>query len=194
LGPVYAQELNLKGAVAISAPSHLAEAVAYGLKDTTGQANAFFPLIMVGMAADAPGVKLDQLLTPKGRELIRVVDQDCMGAFRAPGGWNSFKNDQLINFKADFTPLKDALTSLAATQNLRPAVPLLVLQANNDHIIVKPLTDLMVHRFVNLGVDLKYISYADIPDGPGPATHRATVPRSLNDAMAWVAQRFASAH
>jgi len=43
-------------------------------------------------------------------------------------------------------------------------------------------------------VDVKYIPYADIPDAPGTATHRATVPRSLKDAMAWVGQRFAAAH
>ena len=192
LGPVYAQDLQLKGAVAISAPSHLAEAVMHGLKDTTGQANAFFPLIMVGMAADAPGIKLDALLTPKGRDAIRVVDQACIAAFRAPGGWSTFKNDQLINFKADFKPLTEALNSLAATQNLRPSVPLLVLQADNDRIVVKPLVDLMVRRFENLGVDVKYIHYGDIPDRPSPANHRATVPHSLKDAMAWVGRRFAA--
>ncbi|MEZ5608560.1 MAG: lipase family protein [Burkholderiaceae bacterium] len=192
LGPLYAPELQLKGAVAISPATSLSEAVAHSLKDTKGQANAFLPLIMVGMAADAPGVKLDALLTPKGRELIRVVDQDCIAALRAPGGWGTFKNDRLIDFKADFRPLLDALNSLSATQNLRPAVPLLVLQAHNDHITVKPLTDLMVHRFENLGVDVRYIAYTDVPDAPGSATHRATVPRSLKDAMAWVAQRFAA--
>lgn len=194
LGPVYAQELKLIGAVAISTATSLSEAVSFSLKDTHAQANAFLPLIMVGMAADAPGIKLDSLLTPKGREAIRVVNEDCIAGLRAPGGWSTFKNDQLINFKADFKPLTDALTSLAATQNLRPAVPLLVLQANNDHVTVKPLTDLMVQRFMNLGVDVKYIPYADIPDAPGTATHRTTVPRSLKDAMAWVGQRFAAAH
>lgn len=192
LGPMYAQGLNLKGAVAISPASYLAEQVALGLKQTTAQANAFFPLIMVGMAASAPGVQVDKLLTPKGRELIGVVNQDCLGAFSKPGGWSSYKNDQVMNLNADFRPLQAALTSLAATQNMRPSVPLLVLQAKNDITVYSQFTDLMVQRLKNVGVDLQYIDYTDIPNMPGSGVHRATVPRSFDDAVKWVEQRLPS--
>lgn len=192
LGPVYAQDLNMKGAVAISAASYLAEQVALGLKQTTAQGNAFFPLIMVGMAASAPGVQVEKMLTPKGRDLIGVIHEDCLGAFRKPGGWSTFKNDQLMNFNADFKPLEAALTSLAAAQDSRPTVPLLILQAANDHVVFSQFTSLMVRRFQNLGADVQYIDYKDIPNLPPPGVHRATVPHSLADATKWVEQHLPS--
>jgi alpha-beta hydrolase superfamily lysophospholipase len=188
IGTAYGHGLDLKGAVGISPASYLAEQVALGLKQTTAQANAFFPLIMVGMSASAPGVQVDKLLTPKGRELIGVVNQGCQGAFSKPGAWSSYKNDQVMNVKADFKPLEAALTSLSATQNVRPTVPLLVLQAKNDQIVYSQFTNLMVQRFKDLGVDLHYVEYTDIPNFPAVNVHRATVNRSLPDAVTWVEQ------
>jgi hypothetical protein len=143
---------------------------------------------MVGMSASAPGVQVDKLLTPKGRELIGVVNQGCLGAFSKPGAWSSYKNDQVMNVKADFKPLEAALTSLSATQNVRPTVPLLVLQAKNDQIVYSQFTNLMVQRFKDLGVDLHYVEYTDIPNFPAVNVHRATVNRSLPDAVTWVEQ------
>ena len=121
----------------------------------------------------------------EGRKRIGMVDEGCIGELRRPDGW-AVTNNKLLNTNADFKALNAAAASLTDVENVRPSVPLLVLQADHDHIVLKPFTDMMVARFKNLGVQVDYRTYPI--QGQAPAVHRDTVPASLADAMDWANQ------
>lgn len=184
LGPVYAPDLNLTGAIAISPASHLSEQVQYAETHPDKPANAYGALIMEGIAAVAPGVDLSKLLTREGQKRIALVDQRCVGQLRGPDAWG-LKTDKLMNTKADFKPLNNAIASLEDPETLRPLVPLLVLQADNDHTVLKPFTDMTVARYKDLGVNVDYRTYHIGDKGKIPSNHIATVPDSFKDALAW---------
>tara|TARA_R110001606_G_scaffold81584_3_gene187619 strand:- start:3654 stop:4955 length:1302 start_codon:yes stop_codon:yes gene_type:complete len=185
LGPIYAQDLNLTGAIAISPASHISVQLKYIETHPDMPGSAFTPLILASLAHSAPGVDLDKLLTEEGRKRIGMVDEGCIGELRRPDGW-AVTNNKLLNTNADFKALNAAAASLTDVENVRPSVPLLVLQADHDHIVLKPFTDMMVARFKNLGVQVDYRTYPI--QGQAPAVHRDTVPASLADAMDWANQ------
>lgn len=193
LGPLYAPDLHLRAAVAIAPPTFVSTQVALGLQAPDAPANSFFPLLLSGMAASAPGVQAGAYLTPRGRELVAGMGRGCTEIFAAPGGWDTWKSAQVINFHADFAPLRGALQTLADGENLRPTVPLLLLQAANDQLVHAPFTAATQQRYANVGVDARLIVYKDIPNMPAPRVHEATVEHSLPDAMAWVAQQMQAA-
>ena len=183
MGPVYGQELNLKGAVAISPSSHLSLLVQLAEKKPEQPSDPYGTLLFHSAAATAPGVNLAELLTPAGRQVDSQVESKCVGDLR-----NSYKIGEVLNMNADFRALNGALATLMDTQNARPSVPVLVLQADQDEAVPKPITDLLVARYRVLGVPVDYRTY-QITDKRGAATnHQATVAYSLPDAMAWAAQ------
>lgn len=191
LGPIYAQNLNLTGAIAISPASNLSTQIKYIETHPDMPGSAFTPLILASLAHSAPGVDLNKLLTNEGQKRIHLVNEGCIAQLRKPDGW-AVQNKKLLNTKADFTALNAAAVSLTDVENVRPSVPLLVLQADEDHIVLKPFTDLMVYRFKNLGVHVDYRTYHI--QGKAPSVHRGTVPRSLSDAMNWAEQHLPSGH
>lgn len=184
LGPVYGQELNLKGAIAISPSSHISLLVQLAEKKPEQPTDPYGTLLFHSVAAAAPGVNLAELLTPDGRQVDSQVESKCVGDLR-----NNYKIGDVMNMNADFRALNGALATLMDTQNARPSVPVLVLQADQDEAVPKPITDLLVARYKVLGVQVDYRNY-HITDKRGAASnHQATVAYSLPDAMAWAAQR-----
>lgn len=184
MGPVYGQELNLKGAIAISPSSHISLLVQLAEKKPEQPSDPYGTLLFHSAAAAAPGVKLAELLTPAGRQVDSQVESRCVGDLR-----NNYKIGDVLNMNADFRALNSALATLMDTQNARPSVPVLVLQADQDEAVPKPITDLLVARYKVLGVPVDYRTY-QITDRRGAATnHQATVAYSLTDAMAWAGQR-----
>lgn len=182
-GPVYAPELSLKGAIAIAPSSHISLLVQLAEREPEQPNSPYGTLLFHSAAALAPGVDLGKLLTPTGVEVDRLVDHKCVGDLP-----RDYKVGQVLNMKADFRALNGALATLMDTQNARPAVPMLVLQADKDEAVPKPVTDLLVARYKVLGVPVDYRTY-QIGDKRGAATnHQATVAYSLQDAMAWAAQ------
>lgn len=187
MGPVYGQELNLKGAIAISPSSHLSLLVQLAEKKPEQPSDPYGTLLFHSAAATAPGVKLAELLTPTGLQVDSQVDSKCVGDLR-----NHYKVGEVLNMNADFRALNGALATLMDTQNARPSVPVLVLQADQDEAVPKPITDLLVARYKVLGVPVDYRLY-HVTDKRGAASnHQATVAYSLSDAMAWAAQHLPS--
>lgn len=183
MGPVYGQELNLKGAIAISPSSHISLLVQLAQKKPDQPSDPYGTLLFHSVGATAPGVNLAELLTPAGLQVNSQVESKCVGDLR-----NNHKVGDVMNMKADFRALNGALATLMDTQNVRPSVPVLVLQDDQDEAVPKPITDLLVARYKAVGVPVDYRTY-HITDKRGvPTFHQATVPHSLSDAMAWAAQ------
>lgn len=183
MGPVYGQELNLKGAIAIAPISHLSMLMQSRQKNPQQPSDAYSTLLFHSLAATAPGVNLAELLTPAGRQVDSQVESKCAGDLRS-----NYKVGDVLNMNADFSALNGAVATLTDTQNARPSVPVLVLHAEQDEAVPKAIADLLVTRYKVLGVAVDYRTY-NIADKRGAASyHVATVPYSLPDAMAWAAQ------
>ncbi len=183
MGPVYGQELNLKGAIAISPSSHLSLLVQLAEKKPEQPSSPYGTLLFHSAAATAPGVNLAELLTPTGRQVDSQVESKCVDDLR-----NTYKIGEVLNMNADFRALNGALATLMDTQNARPSVPVLVLQADQDEAVPNPITDLLVARYKVLGVPVDYRIYHITDKRGAPSNHQATVAYSLPDAMAWAAQ------
>jgi pimeloyl-ACP methyl ester carboxylesterase len=186
--PDYGQGLNLKGAIAIAPASHLSALVAYSQAHPDSNANGFGALMTIGIGAAAPGLDTNAMLTAEGKKRIRLVEERCVGGLSAPDAW-SLKTSELVNANADYAAFNGALASLADTENTRPQVPLLVLQADNDEVVPAPLTSKMVTRFKTLGVDVQARNYKIGDKGAARTYHQATVPAVSADAMAWAQER-----
>ncbi|WP_421705122.1 lipase family protein [Alloalcanivorax xenomutans] len=188
LGPIYAPELNLTGAIAISPASHLSAQIQYALTHPEIRSNPYGALMLVGITAATPKVDLSTLLTEEGRKRIKQVDERCVGEMRGEDGW-TLTVGELSDLEADWQPLIQAVASLEDTENLRPSVPLLILQSDDDKAVLKPLTDKMVARYQSLGLDVEYRTYHIENQDPAYTSHQITVPVSRPAAMVW-AQRY----
>jgi pimeloyl-ACP methyl ester carboxylesterase len=193
LAPLYAPDLRLEGAVAIAPASHLDLAMKVIRSGKSPGGMPFLPLALNGAAAASPAVLPDQLLTPLGQQRLELADQRCLAGLRASDAWGGLTPAEAFRADANFGPLDSVLNDEAGTEHVHVAVPLLVLQATNDRIVPKVLTDPMVTELCDLGATLEYRTYTINPlVGPaGSAAHRGTVEASLADAEHWVADRFA---
>lgn len=193
LAPLYASNLRLEGAVAMAPASHLALAMKVIRSGKSPAGMPFLPLALIGAAAASPAVSLDQLLTPLGRQRLELAEQRCLAGLRASDAWGGLTPKEVFREDANFGALDSVLNDEAGTEHVHVAVPLLVLQATNDQIVPKVLTDPMVSELCELGATLEYRTYTIDPlIGPaGSAAHRGTVEASLVDAEHWIADRFA---
>jgi predicted esterase len=107
-----------------------------------------------------------------------------------PDAW-TLKTKELVDMSADFQGFIGALASLSDSENTRPQVPLLVLQADNDEVVLAQLTNKMVSRFKTLGLDVESRSY-HIGDKGIYSNHQVTVPASQKDALEWAEKRLPS--
>lgn len=189
LGPIYAQSLNLTGAIAIAPSSNLSIQVQYAEKHPDMPTNAYGTLLFHSIAAVAPGVDLSKVLTTEGQRVNGQVETLCVGDLR-----NNLKMKDVLNMDADFSALNGAVATLMDTQNVRPSVPLLVLQADKDTAVPKMFTDMLVQRYKVLGVPVEYRTYTITDLGKAASVHQATVPYSQQDAMNWAAQHLPPGH
>jgi pimeloyl-ACP methyl ester carboxylesterase len=191
LAPLYAPELNLLGAVAIAPASHIRAAFNAIRAGKSPGGMPFLPLAMTGAAAASPVVSLDRLLTPLGRQRLALADQRCLAGLRDSDAWGGLDPKAVFREDADFSALDDVLNDEGGTEHLQVWLPLLVLQATNDRIVPKVLTDPMVSELCNLGAPLTYRTYTITNLKGSGAAHRGAVEASLEDAGHWIADRFA---
>lgn len=191
LGPLYAPDLNLVGAIAISPAAYLSTLIKYSQAHPETPASAYGALMLKSAAAVSPQVDLTKLLSPLGQERARLVDERCVAQLTGPDAFGGLSNQQVMRADADPQAFNDVFATLGDSENLRPSVPLLVLQADNDQVVLKQFTDMMVARFKNLDLQVDYQSYHITDMGKAATTHQATVPMSLPDAMTWGKARLA---
>lgn len=191
LAPLYAPELDLVGAVAIAPASHLALVFKVIRSGHAPAAMPFVPLLLEGAAAASPAVSLNHLLTPLAQQRLKLANQRCLSALYKPDAWGALDAHEVFRANAHFKALHDVLNDESAPGHLQLSVPLLVLQATNDRVVPKELTDPMVAELCSLGDTVDYRTYT-ITDLKGPAAaHIGTVKASLADAAHWIASRFA---
>lgn len=196
LGPLYGTGLDLKGAVAISPDSFLTAQMEYTEKHIDSlPASPAMMGVLDGAAAVAPGVNVASLLTPLGKKVNAVAQHNCLAGIAAYAHKHKItKMSQLFKADADYSAVNQAFTTYDDTQNVRPTVSLLVLQADNDEEALKRFTDRMVDRFRIVGVPVQYHVVHAVKKGAANTFHRATVPDTLHYAMKWVDKRLPAGH
>ncbi|WP_431970236.1 alpha/beta hydrolase family protein [Nocardia sp. bgisy134] len=180
IAPEDAPELWLRGAVATGPPSNL-ENIApllgpwvprLPLRMTT----AYFASILVGLRETAPEVDVDSYLTPVGRDVLALVERECVAEADA-----MVRDISIGEMLAK--PLADPALLAAARSMLRiptegHTVPLFIGQGLTDRDVPAPLSAALVAELTSAGADLQVAVY--------PGDHLATARDSLPDTMAFL--------
>lgn len=191
IGPVYAQQIDLLGAVAISISGYTSTFVSQLANNPQVDNLPIVAVMLAGLHATNPKLDLDAVVTKQGQKRISKVYTGCLAQLREKDGWND-ADGPLVKADADFKPLTQTAATYSDLQGLPYRVPVLMLQEKYDHLIPAGFAEKTVQRMRAAGANVKYIEYSDGPqDAKKPANHRLTVRTSLPDAMAWVAKRFA---
>lgn len=180
IAPEDAPELRLRGAAATGPPSnleHLAPLMGpwvprLPLRMTT----AYFASIMAGLRATAPELDVDGYLTPAGREVLDVVERECVTEADA-----LVRDISIGEMLAE--PLWDPALLAAARAMLRiptegHTVPLFIGQGLTDRDVPAPLSAGLVTELTLAGANLQVVVY--------PGDHLATARDSLPDTLAFL--------
>ena len=153
----------------------------------------YYSLAVLARDEASPAVSMEQVLTTLGRQRLELAEQRCLAGLRRKDAWGDLTPKDVFRPDANFAALDNVLNDEAGSEHVRVSVPLLVLQATNDQVVPKLLTDPMVAELCDLGAVLDYRTYTITAlEGPaGSAAHRATVEVSIDDAQHWIADRFA---
>ena len=180
----WAPELQLLGAVAEAPGAHISAFIQSMTKATKpSPAFAFAALFMQAAAASDPAVELDQVLTPAALAMLPQTLDRCSGALYGADSWGGIVPASAFRTDAVLGPLlRVAAASDAASLHL--GVPVLILQGTADTTVPQGSSDALDKALCANGVTVRYELY----QGLG---HRPVVPASANDALDWIAARFA---
>jgi len=180
----WAPELQLLGAVAEAPAAHISSFIRSMTKSTTASpAFAFAALFMQAAGASDSAVKLDQVLTPAALAMLPQTLDRCSAALYRADSWGGIVPASAFRTDAALEPLlRVAAASDAAP--LHVSVPVLILQGTTDTTVPQASSDALDKALCANGATVRYELY----QGLG---HRPVVPASVNDALAWVAARFA---
>ena len=185
LAPSWAPELQLTGVVAEAPAAFISPFIGAMPKATAATPSfAFAALFMQAAASVDPAVKLDQILTPAALALMPQTLDRCSGALYRPDSWGGLVPASAFRSDAVMQPLlKVAAASDAGP--LKIGVPVLILQGSTDTTVPKASSDALDKALCANGATVRYEVYAGLG-------HRPVVPASIDDALAWIAGRFAS--
>ncbi|MCK9894381.1 lipase family protein [Frankia sp. AgB32] len=177
----YAPDLRVRGIVATAPLADLPASL------TTLQGNpdgvGYLLLAMIGLADTDPSIDLTRYLTQTGRRLLAIALDKCaidlMTASIGTSISTAYTADPLADprFVSGFARQRDEI--------LQRMAPTLLLQGGRDLVIRPSITDRVDSRLCSRGTPVDYRRYPD-------ADHGTILAASMNDLMAWVANRFAA--
>jgi hypothetical protein len=184
IADTWAPELHLMGVVAGAPPSQLL------LFNTALQNSPFrYYLLMAAAGFNAAygdtGAPLDQVLTPLGIQKLSLVDQGCTGTIAAGTQGINFSDIEKAD-PASVPAWHDLLVANDPGRFTKAAPePLLIIQGGADEQIPVVSTQILFGQLCTLGQGTQRWIY------PGQS-HAGVIGPSLNDMLAWIADRFAS--
>ena len=173
----WAPELTLTGVVAGAPPSQLTT-VSDSL--TTSPYRGYLLMVVAGMAAAYPDLDLSKVLTPKGQEVLGVVDRACnQGIF-----------DEVAKYPLDDLVIRSGLSdpawSAALASNdpgaVKIAAPVLIVHGDRDEQIPVATSAVLQRKLCTLGTNVTRMVYKG-------ANHGGAALASLLDVSAWLADR-----
>ncbi len=174
--PTYAPKLEIRGVLAGAPPSQLRTLVD-GLEKTPDRGYA--SLIAKGLQSTNPSLKLDQVLSPRGIELTKLLDEKCSGEANASAQRDTVRAP---------TPLPTSwLEALDADEPGQSKIdaPILIIHGEIDELVPVSSSKTLQDQLVALGSTVERKVY------PG-AGHADVVLTSLTDSIAWIAKQAAA--
>ncbi len=186
IGPSWAPELHLFGAVSFAPASHIASLLSSIRNSTRPTASIVFFLEMVeGIASVDPSIDLTTLLTPQALLRLPDLQKRCTDDLMNDATWTSLPPSDIFKPDAQLQPL---LLDFARNESNRvhSDVPILLLQGDADGVVPAFMTTLVDGELCSNGTRVTY----DILSGK---THGSIVSDSLTPTRTWVAERLANA-
>lgn len=150
LAKSWAPELKLLGVVAGAPPSQLTS-VAESLTDSPHR--GYLLMVAAGLASVYPKLKLDDVLTPIGLELLKTVESGCnQEVFAAT---NKFPLGEVVKF--DGLKLPEWQSALAANEpgNVPIPAPVLIIHGDKDEQIPVETSATLKDKLCSLGGSVK---------------------------------------
>jgi acetyl esterase/lipase len=171
-------EAELLGTVAIAPGSELG--ATYG---DDIQIKIITTMVLVGMAAEDPSVRLEDYLSADAVEAAAVIEEGCVGdvigALPGPAAepdW--FTTDPRTS------PVGEAWLAENDPGQVVAAAPLLVVQGGRDILVVPARTGALIERLCGIG---QVVELLEVPEGD----HDTVTGLAETDIAAWIADRFA---
>ena len=183
LGPAYAPELHLAGAVAGAPPSQFATL----LPGLEGGSNLFFVIMIVAGVNEAYGdaqAPLSSVLTEKGMDLLPILREDCLNAIQL--AVNRYPASALLSHDPMSVPQWAALLLANDPGQFTSGsnVPLLIIQGADDDLVPVTTTQQLATHLCGIGEEVQRWLY------PGEG-HAEVITPSTPDMVQWIADRFA---
>ncbi|WP_198588017.1 alpha/beta hydrolase [Geodermatophilus chilensis] len=142
---------------------------------------AFLPTLLLGAEAADASIDADALINDAAQPLIDAGRTGCLAEIRAVA--ETVPQADPFVAEADLSAFT-AYLEAQEPEHLTPQVPTLVAQGTTDALVREPTTATMVDGYCDHGSAISYHVY-------GGADHRATVPASFEDALAFADALFA---
>ncbi|TQF73697.1 lipase [Rhodococcus spelaei] len=181
LATAYAPELDYRGAVAMGVPSNLDRLFPLagpGIPDLGLVGLTKFMLFtMIGMRDARPELKVDQYLSPKGRELAALAEQMCT----VPFGQHvvGVSVGDLFARPLGTDEMRGAMTEYLGIPTSGYDRPVFLGQGVGDLVVPIPLTLAFAGELAASGTDLTFRTYAG-------ADHMGTPAASFEDSVPFV--------
>jgi len=179
VGPRWAPELHLMGAVALAPASHIASE----LRDapTLDEPTANLPLLLEmiqGIASVDPSIRLADLLTPPAMQRLPDLQTRCIDELMGDDRWSVLPPSHLFRVGAD---LRALLLDFAKAEDDRvhADVPLLILQGDADAVVIPRATAALAQELCANGTPTTYAVLRG-------KTHDTIVTDALASVQLWV--------
>jgi alpha-beta hydrolase superfamily lysophospholipase len=185
IGPSWAPELHLTGAVSFAPASHIASLLSSIRNSTRPTASLVFFLEMVeGIASVDPSIDLTTLLTPQALTRLPDLQKRCTDDLMDDATWTSLIPADVFRPDAQLQPL---LADFARNESNRvhADVPILLLQGDADDVVPSFMTTLVNGELCANGTRVTY----DLLSGK---THGSIVSDSFAPTQAWVDELLAN--
>lgn len=184
--PAWTPELRVRGTLAFAPVSQLRQQgeLFPTLESAPPSFSAYAAMIMRGVEAVNPGLRIASLLSDRTRPLYPFVDEECQSRLTQPDRFGPVRPREFFREGADLAP---ALAALEANDagNLRIRHPVHLAQGTADGTVFKPFTDELVRELRGNGARVAYAEY----EGAGHGNDLLEVAAVQRDALAFARRR-----
>lgn len=179
-------ELRVRGTLAFAPISQLRQQgqLFPTLESAPPSFPAYAAMIMRGVEAVNPGLRIASLLSDRTRPLYPYVDEECQSRLTQADRFGPVRPREFFRQDADLAPVLAALEASDAG-NLRVRQPVHLAQGTADGTVFKPFTDELVEELRANGARVRYAVY----EGAGHGHDLLKVAAVQRDALAFARRR-----
>lgn len=140
-------------------------------------------MVLVGVVAEDPTVRLEDYLSPEAAEAASVIEEGCVGDIigALPG---VAATPDYFTTDPRTSPVGEAWLAENDPGQVVSDAPLLVVQGGQDILVVPARTDALIERLCGIG---QVVDLLEVPDGD----HDTVTGLATEDITSWVTARFA---